>query len=153
MAVEEAPMDGKLYGRKNGAWIEIIPVPGPRGLQGLTGGLGASGVNSVTGGVKYPPTEKVVDYALTLGDDLKLLVLNSTSEIHLIIPLNSVVPFEIGTSIMVSQGGSGSVKVVAADIGVTIRTPDTYYLAKQYAKASIIKVGTNVWELEGNLLV
>jgi hypothetical protein len=153
MAVEEAPMDGKLYGRKDGAWVEIVPVPGPRGIQGLTGGLGASGLNGGVANYKYYITEKVTHYTLALGDESKLIRLTSSDEIHLIIPLNSLVAFEIGTCIAIAQGGIGKVKVVPADPAVVINTPDDYFLAKRYAKAAIIKVDTNTWELDGNLFM
>jgi hypothetical protein len=46
------------------------------------------------------------------------------------------------------QGGAGAL-TIAAGRGVTIRTPETLVLARQYASASLVYRGNDLWDLAG----
>jgi len=74
----------------------------------------------------------------------------SSSPVAIVVPPSAAVAFVAGTQISVVQMGSGQVTFVAGS-GVTIRTPETLKLAKQYAVATIILVGTDEWLLAGYL--
>lgn len=89
-------------------------------------------------------------YALVLADAFKLVAMDNASPNDLIVPASGTVDFPVGSRIDVSQDGAGQTTIVA-DTGVTIRTPETLKLRKQRAKATLIKRGTDTWDLEGNL--
>lgn len=89
-------------------------------------------------------------YTLVLSDAFKLVAMNNSSANTITVPPNSSVAFPIGTRIDLSQDGTGQTTIVA-DSGVTIRTPETLKLRKQWAKATLIKRATDTWDLEGNL--
>ena len=64
-------------------------------------------------------------------------------------PLNPG-PMPTGGNLIVTKAGSGDVVFLAAP-GVTINTPDTFTISRLNGKATLIKVGANVWDLEGNI--
>jgi hypothetical protein len=80
----------------------------------------------------------------------KVLLVNNAAATTLTVPPNSSVAFPVGTVIEFYQYGAGQVTVVAGG-GVTIRTPETLLLRKQYSSASLRKVATNEWMLAGDL--
>ena len=90
-------------------------------------------------------------YTLVLADAFKLVAMDNASANTVTVPKNSVVAFPIGTRIDLSQDGAGQTTVAPVDGDVTIRTPETLKLRKQRAKATLIKRGTDTWDLEGNL--
>jgi hypothetical protein len=51
---------------------------------------------------------------------------------------------------VVGQVGPG-VTTIVPDTGVTINTPRTLVIAQRYGKATLTNVGTNEWDIEGNL--
>lgn len=89
-------------------------------------------------------------YTLVLADAFKLVTMGNASANALTVPPNSSVAFPVGTRIDVGQDGAGQTTIVA-DSGVTIRTPETLLLRKQWGKATLIKRATDTWDLEGNL--
>lgn len=89
-------------------------------------------------------------YTLALTDAFRLVTMNNSSANTLTVPPNSSVAFPVGTRIDIGQDGAGQTTVVA-DTGVTIRSPETLKLRKQWAKATLIKRGTDTWDIEGNL--
>jgi len=72
----------------------------------------------------------------------------SSSPVSVVVPASAAFP--TGATINVVQLGSGQVTFVAGS-GVTIRTPETLKLAKQYAVASVILIGADEWLLAGYL--
>lgn len=91
------------------------------------------------------------NYTLVLTDADKMVELNSASAISLTVPPNSSVAFDIGTVILIIQYGIGQASVVAGS-GVTIRSAgNALNLSAQYAGASLIKVGTDEWYLNGSI--
>lgn len=89
-------------------------------------------------------------YTLVLADAFKLVTMSNASANTLTVPLNSTVAFPVGTRIDLGQDGAGQT-TIAATGGVTIRTPETLKLRKQWGKATLIKRATDTWNLEGNL--
>jgi len=87
-------------------------------------------------------------YTYAIGDEY--VRHNNASAISATVPLNATVPFPIGYIITLFQKGAGQVTVVATG-GVTINTPETLLLRTQYSTASLVKVGTNEWDLTGDL--
>lgn len=89
-------------------------------------------------------------YTLDLSDAFKLVAMDNSNFNTLTVPSDSTVEFPVGTRIDLSQDGVGQTNI-AADDGVTIRTPETLSIRKQWGKATLIKRATNTWDLEGNL--
>jgi len=88
---------------------------------------------------------------LSLSDAGKLLKLDRATAMDLQIPLNGAVAFPIGTQILMMQHGAGQVTVTHS-VGVTLRSSGgKTKLAAQYARGSLIKIGTNEWVLSGDI--
>lgn len=87
-------------------------------------------------------------YTLVITDEIVRCA--NALGISVTVPPNSGVAFKIGRSVTIEQKGVGQVTFVAG-AGVTINTPETLKLAKQFAVATLIKVGTNEWTLAGYL--
>jgi hypothetical protein len=90
------------------------------------------------------------NYTLVLTDMNKTVERNSSSANTLTVPLNSSVPFPVGTTISVYQYGSGKTQVVGIS-GVTIRSNPGFYLSAQYAVATLVKRAADEWILSGDL--
>lgn len=96
---------------------------------------------------------KTASYTLILDDGINTLVrMNVASANDLTVPTNASVAFPIGTVIQIRQSNAGQTTVVASG-GVTINTPETLKLRKQHSSAALIKVGTDEWDLTGDLEV
>jgi hypothetical protein len=94
---------------------------------------------------------QTASYTLVLGDAGLVIEMNVASANNLTVPLNSSVAFPTGTVIEVMQYGAGQTTVVATG-GVTIRSPGgKLKIAAQYGGASLRKIATDEWALEGNI--
>jgi hypothetical protein len=89
-------------------------------------------------------------YTLDLADAGKYLRCANASPFSVTVPLNATVAFTIGTHIDLIQSGAGQV-TIAATGGVTINATPGLKLNGQWAGATLVKVGTNEWDLVGNL--
>lgn len=89
-------------------------------------------------------------YTLVLSDAFRLVAMDNASPNTLTVPPNSTAAFPVGTRIDVSQDGAGQT-TIAAGSGVTIRTPETLKIRKQWGKVTLIKRDSDTWDLEGNL--
>lgn len=89
-------------------------------------------------------------YTLVLSDEWKLVTMSNAGANTLTVPPNSSVAFPVGTRIDVGQDGSGQT-TIAAGVGVTIHTPETLKIRKQWGKATLFKRDTDTWDVEGNL--
>jgi hypothetical protein len=77
--------------------------------------------------------------------------MNVATANNLTIPLNSSVAFPIGTKIDVSSIGAGQTTIVATS-GVTVNSAGgALKLRLQYSGATMVKTGTNVWYLFGDI--
>lgn len=94
---------------------------------------------------------KTSSYTLTASDAGTLVIMNVGSANSLTVPLNSSVPFALGTQVPILQLGTGQTSVVAAG-GVTIRFTPGLKLRTQYSAAALIKIDTDVWILSGDIV-
>lgn len=97
-----------------------------------------------------PVNSTATTYALSISDQLKYLRLANAGTITVTVPNNSTAAIDIGVSIPIRQVGAGQV-VIAGAGGVTINTAETLKTRKQGSSIMLIKVGTNEWDLTGDL--
>jgi hypothetical protein len=95
---------------------------------------------------------KNADYNLGLADAGQTLLINSTSDVTITVPLNSAVPFAIGQRIDVVRLNTGNVTFAGATVGVTINSKNSNKkIAARYSGATLIKYDTDTWVLIGDL--
>lgn len=93
--------------------------------------------------------EQADSYTLVLADAGKCIKMTKGTASNLTVPPNSSVAFPVGTEIEVKQYGAGQVTIVAGS-GVTLRNADTALkIEKQYASASLKKMATDEWCVDG----
>lgn len=95
---------------------------------------------------------QAASYTLVISDASKLIEMNVGSANNLTVPLNSSVPFPIGTQIDILQTGTGQTTVVATG-GVTINATPGLKLRAQWSSATLIKRATDTWVLMGDISV
>lgn len=95
---------------------------------------------------------QTASYTLVLGDNVKYVRMNVGSANDLTVPANGTVAFAIGTQIPIRSIGAGQTTVVQ-DTGVTVNIPvdKTLKLRTQGSSGLLTKVGTNEWDLTGDL--
>jgi hypothetical protein len=144
------------------------------GNSQITGSLNISGSTSINGGglivsgtlatsgstsqglvapLKFTTATANTNYTLVRTDEGKMVEMNYNVDAPLIvtIPLNSSVPFPIGTEISVIQIGGGTT-IITGSAGVTVNSYLGYKtIGVQYGVASVVKRGTDSWYLFGNL--
>lgn len=101
--------------------------------------------------LKVTISTKTASYTLVLADAYTQIDMNVASANNLTVPLNSSVPFEIGTQILISQYGAGQTTIVATG-GVNIRSSGgKLKIGARYAGGTLVKRGTDEWYLFGEL--
>lgn len=125
--------DAKAYRFNGTTWVE-------ESSGGGGGGPSGTEVNVQTG----------TAYTLVLADAFKMVTMDNAGTNTLTVPPNTAVAFPANTRIDLGQDGAGQTTIVAG-AGVTIRTPETLKLRKQWSKASLIRRAANVWDLVGDL--
>lgn len=108
--------------------------------------------NGSAGTVMPLNSQSGTTYTLVIGDAGYVIEMNNASPNTLTVPLNASVAFSTGTVINIRQMGAGQT-TIAATGGVTIRTPETLLVRKQYGMVTLHKRDTDEWCLEGNLQV
>jgi hypothetical protein len=94
---------------------------------------------------------KTADYNLGLADAGQTLLINSTSDVTVTVPLNSAVPFAIGQRLDVVRLNTGNVTFAGA-VGVNINSKNSNKkIAARYSGATLIKYDTDTWVLIGDL--
>ena len=116
----------------------------------------SSVVNLVTDlSSKFPlnvsTNERTSSYTLVAGDAQKIIEMNVASSNTLTIPLNSSVPFPIGTSILVVQTGAGQTTIAGVS-GVTVNSYLGLKFVGRWAGATLIKRSTDTWVAVGGLI-
>lgn len=103
------------------------------------------------GGFNSVQTIVTVSAARTfaLGDEGKYFRCGS-GPYTLTVPANADEPFVTGIHMDIVQTAAGTI-TVAGDVGVTVNAAPGYDLNGQWASATLIKVGTDEWDLVGNL--
>jgi hypothetical protein len=95
---------------------------------------------------------KTIDYNLGLADAGQTLLINSTNDITITVPLNSAVPFATGQRLDVVRLNTGNVTFAGATVGVTINSKNSNKkIAARYSGATLIKYDTDTWVLIGDL--
>jgi hypothetical protein len=108
-----------------------------------------NGTGTVVTEVKF--NTQTTNYVLDPTDASRLVEMNLAGANTLTIPTNLVVPFPIGTQILIAQYGAGQTTVTAAG-GVTLRSSGgKTKIAAQYGLATLIKRDTNEWYLAGDI--
>ena len=93
-------------------------------------------------------TQTGTSYTLVIADDTSLITLANASAIAVTIPLNSSVPFPIGSCVDLVQFGAGQVTISGASgvtlvsTGATSATPKTRV---QNSAITLRKLGTDSW--------
>lgn len=103
-------------------------------------------------GPKYPSiTSKTSSYTFSLTDAGSIIRANSSSNIVLTIPNNSIVPFPIGTRIEIFRSNTGEVEF-SGESGVVINSESSNLkINAQWQSATLLKYLTNTWLLTGSL--
>jgi hypothetical protein len=109
----------------------------------------AKSAGSIVSHIEF--NQQTASYTATLQDDGKIVEINNGSANTFTIPLNSSVPFPIGTQINIIQTGVGQTTVTPIS-GVTINATPGLKLRTQYSTATAIKRGTNTWILVGDIV-
>lgn len=121
------------------------------GGTGPAGPIGPIGPTGPSGEIKTP-VYQTNNYTLNLSDSEGIIDFNSSSNLILTVPQNSLVPLEIGTTIRVVRSGAGEV-IINAGSGVTLRYAVGYLnrLRERYSVASLMQLSPDVWYLYGDL--
>lgn len=134
-------------GTANGGKIYILTT-----LDPIT--VGATSLNFFLFGIANYGTAVTTDtgttYTFVLADANGYKRHTNAGAITVTVPANSTVAYPIGTQLSGIQGGAGQVTFVGAG-GVTINTPETLKLRKNKSTYSLTKVGTDEWDLAGDL--
>jgi hypothetical protein len=98
-------------------------------------------------------TGKTVSYTLALSDVNTVLTINNGIGTTVSIPTSAVVPFPVGTQILVQQAGTAQVTVAPVNSGTTIvQAPSNKTkTAVQYSVITLLKLAPEVWGLAGDL--
>lgn len=93
-------------------------------------------------------------YTLVLTDAYKYVRMDDAGDNTLYVPYNADVAYDIGTNIYIRQVGAGQTTIESApgSPAVTINTPETLLLRSQGSTVTLIKVGTNEWDLSGDVV-
>lgn len=95
--------------------------------------------------------QQLTSYILTLGDEGKLIEVNSATTNTVTIPLNSTAAFPSGTQITVLQVGTGQTSIAGA-VGVTVNSRyGSLNLVGQWSACTLIKRDVNTWVAIGEL--
>jgi hypothetical protein len=103
------------------------------------------------GGSSVTFDRKTASYTLVAGDVGKTIEMNLTTANNLTVPTNASATIAVGSTITITQYGTGRTTIVAAS-GVTIRSANGWLkLAAQYGAVTLVKVGTDEWYAFGAL--
>ena len=95
-------------------------------------------------------TTKTSSYTPVSTDTAQMFKMNSASAITFTIPLNATQAIPIGTEYLIQQIGLGATSLVVTG-GVTLNNPYlSLTLRGQYSICSLIKTGTDTWDLSGD---
>ena len=95
-------------------------------------------------------SEDTTSRTLSLADLGGYIRTTSVAATQITVPTNAMAAIPIGGQYHIRQTGIGLVEIVAA-AGVTINTPSTLLSAGQGATVTLVKVGTNEWDIFGAL--
>jgi hypothetical protein len=90
------------------------------------------------------------NHTLTSADASAYVDMDLATDGTLTVPPNSSEPFSVGNQTTVRAHGLGQITIVEG-AGVTIYTPDTLVLRKQFSSVTLVKRGTDEWDLMGDV--
>jgi len=101
-------------------------------------------------------TTTAAGYTLVLGDDCKVVTVNTAGANNLSIPTNASVAFPVGTQIVVINKGAGLWTILAANSGTTTvvsngATAAQPKLRAQYSACTLWKDATDHWYVFGDI--
>jgi len=99
-------------------------------------------------GNDWPYSRKVIDelFANVSEDQRKKIICDNAAPFSLIIPINSAVPFAIGTRVDVYQANFGQVTISSA---ATLRYPIGPKIKGIYGEVGLTKIGNDEWIISG----
>ena len=112
-------------------------------------------VGDGTSAIEFAPSTTLINaqtasYTLVAADKDKMVEMNVSSANNLTVPLNSSVPFAIGTKITVVQTGTGQT-TIAPTGGVTINGTPGLKLRAQWSAVTLVKRASDTWVAFGDL--
>ena len=114
------------------------------------------GVNSWATLDYFTKADKLVSFiyktgsaTLSLTDADKIVEVSGAATIT--VPTDAAAAFPVGTTINITQTGTGTVTVVG-DSGVTVNSTPSNTLRDQWSSAVLIKRAANTWLLSGDML-
>jgi hypothetical protein len=112
-------------------------------------------VGDGTNAIEFAPSTTLINaqtasYTLVAADKDKMVEMGVGSANNLTVPLNSSVPYAIGTKITVVQTGSGQT-TIAPTGGVTINGTPGLKLRAQWSAVTLVKRAENTWVAFGDL--
>ncbi len=132
-----------------GSTVAPLNSTAPTSNQDLTwDGTNISGV--ARGSISAVDTQAGTTYTLALSDAGGWVRMTSDSANTVTVPLNATVAYPINTVISVRQSGTGQTTISPAG-GVTINSTVSPILRTQNSTISLVKVGTDIWDLVGDL--
>lgn len=129
-----------------GYWVLFYTDGTANGLFAAGSQLGGGG----SGGSFAVVSNETASYTLAVDDEY-VRVANASAVSVTVDPVASVA-WTVGQQITVVQSGAGQVTIVAGS-GVTINTPETLKLRKQYSAVTLTYVAADTWDLIGDLEV
>lgn len=91
------------------------------------------------------------NHTLTLADANAFILMDSTVARIVYVPINTSVDFPIGTRIIITRKGTGTV-TISENTSVSIRAISTFRdISARYGVVTLVKVSANTWHLWGNL--
>jgi hypothetical protein len=150
--------ENQIAAKDNGAWVYFAPAEGflvhVNDDDEFVKWTGSAWEALATGGgggaTELTIVNKTASYSLTTAEAGAYVRMNVASANNLTVPTDASQAIPVGAVIQVRQVGAGQTTLVAAS-GVTINTPETLKLRAQGSSASLVKVGTNEWDLTGDL--
>jgi len=101
----------------------------------------------------YVVTSQTADYNLALTDANSIILCDTVTSLEITIPTNASVAFPIGTRIAINAIDNGLVSVTHA-VGVTLQSVDNFTgIIIDGGWAWLTKIGTDSWNLEGDLRI
>jgi hypothetical protein len=112
-------------------------------------------VGDGTSAIEFAPSTTLINpqtasYTLVAADKDKMVEMSVASANNLTVPLNSSVPYAIGTKITVVQTGTGQT-TIAPTGGVTINGTPGLKLRAQWSAVTLVKRATDTWVAFGDL--
>lgn len=95
-------------------------------------------------------TDATTAYSVLAADENVYRRFTSGSGITVTVDLNATEAIDIGAAFHFNQAGAGQITVAGA-VGVTVNSASTLTSRTQYSGITLIKVGTDEWDLIGDL--